>query len=381
MANRILFDLEATQPNVSSKRHGGGIYGEIVLRKLVEKKADLVAYYNSEKWLNPEIEQIIRQASIPLLDVHGTTLRDLAEKSKADFLYSCLPEKFHFDSGLRIIGTLHGLRHLEMPYDSEMTRYPHVSLSNRLKYSIRNIWPWLVMRFNRWKHYDFYLKPQIDFIVVSNFTLNSLRDFYPCFADRDIKVFYSPSTTLEMPIPQEPAADYPYFLMVSGDRWLKNPIRAIIALENLFDAGKLQGIKVHITGLKNLSDIKYEFRYPERFIAMGYVDDDELQRQYRDCYGFIYPSLNEGFGYPPVEAMRFGAPIAASNMCSIPEVCGDAALYFDPYSVKEMEEAIMKLTDPKERERLKANALKRYDFITAKQNKDLEAFADYLMNA
>lgn len=47
MSHKILFDLVNTQPSISGKRHGGGIYGEIVFRKLVEKGADLVAYYDS----------------------------------------------------------------------------------------------------------------------------------------------------------------------------------------------------------------------------------------------------------------------------------------------------------------------------------------------
>lgn len=380
MSHKILFDLVNTQPSISGKRHGGGIYGEIVFRKLVEKGADLVAYYDSQRWLNPDIADIIDRSGIKLLDINKCTLRQVAEESGADILYTCLPGKYHLASGIKVLGTLHGLRHLEMPYDDDMTLYPNISRSHRLKYLIRNIMPSLVTWFNRRKQYNFLLSHAVDFVVVSNFTLHSVRSFYPCFAERNIKVFYSPSTTLDIPIPEGPAAAYPYFLMVSGNRWEKNTIRAIRAFEKLFDEGKLDGIKVHITGLKSLDMLRYNYRHPERFVAMGYVDDDELQRQYRDCYAFVYPSLNEGFGYPPVEAMRFGAPIAASNACSIPEVCGDAALYFNPTDVEEMSRQIEMLTDPSVRGRLHDAALARYDYITERQTRDLNLFADYIMN-
>ncbi len=49
-----------------------------------------------------------------------------------------------------------------------------------------------------------------------------------------------------------------------------------------------------------------------------------------------YPSLYEGFGFPPLEAMQYGTAVLASNVSSIPEVCGDAALYIDPYDEKDI---------------------------------------------
>jgi glycosyltransferase involved in cell wall biosynthesis len=61
-------------------------------------------------------------------------------------------------------------------------------------------------------------------------------------------------------------------------------------------------------------------------------DDALLARTYRGASAFIYPSLYEGFGIPPLEAMSSGCPVIAANVSSIPEVCGDAAAYFDPAS-------------------------------------------------
>ncbi|MDB4991686.1 MAG: glycosyl transferase, group 1 family protein [Myxococcaceae bacterium] len=63
---------------------------------------------------------------------------------------------------------------------------------------------------------------------------------------------------------------------------------------------------------------------------VGYVSDGELRALYENAALFVFPSLYEGFGLPPLEAMAFDCPVVASNAASIPEVCGEAALYFEP---------------------------------------------------
>jgi glycosyltransferase involved in cell wall biosynthesis len=61
--------------------------------------------------------------------------------------------------------------------------------------------------------------------------------------------------------------------------------------------------------------------------------------------GFVFPSQWEGFGIPALEAMGSGCPVAISQVASLPEVCGDAALYFDPASVDSMAEALVRLVE------------------------------------
>jgi glycosyltransferase involved in cell wall biosynthesis len=68
----------------------------------------------------------------------------------------------------------------------------------------------------------------------------------------------------------------------------------------------------------------------------GPVPDAQLRALYEHAAVFVFPSLYEGFGIPPLEAMLCGCPVAASNASSIPEVCGDAAGYFDPHNIDDM---------------------------------------------
>ena len=73
---------------------------------------------------------------------------------------------------------------------------------------------------------------------------------------------------------------------------------------------------------------------------VGYVSDAELRALYEHAAAFVHPSLFEGFGLPPLEAMALGCPVISSNAASLPEVCGDAAVYFDPANLDEMQAAI-----------------------------------------
>lgn len=68
--------------------------------------------------------------------------------------------------------------------------------------------------------------------------------------------------------------------------------------------------------------------------------DGILRSLYQQAVAFVYPSLYEGFGFPPLEAMTYGCPTLAANASSIPEITGNAALLFDPYSVEDLIEKI-----------------------------------------
>ncbi|HLE63313.1 MAG TPA: glycosyltransferase family 1 protein [Pyrinomonadaceae bacterium] len=90
------------------------------------------------------------------------------------------------------------------------------------------------------------------------------------------------------------------------------------------------------------------------------VSDGLLAALYRDSIALVYPSLYEGFGIPPLEAMQCGTPVVAANRSSIPEVVGDAAILFDPYHEEELAEILVALVrQPEIREPLISRGTKR----------------------
>lgn len=121
---KLLFNLERTQPTATVKRHGGGIYGEIVFKRIVERGLPVEAVYDSSKWLNPEIEALCRDNKIPLHDLSGKSMQQLVDETKADVFYTPLqlPELARL-TGCRIVSTIHGLRDLELPADKFAFRY------------------------------------------------------------------------------------------------------------------------------------------------------------------------------------------------------------------------------------------------------------------
>ena len=77
-----------------------------------------------------------------------------------------------------------------------------------------------------------------------------------------------------------------------------------------------------------------------RIILTGHLSDDDLVGLYKNAELFVFPSIYEGFGLPPLEAMACGCPVISSTAASLPEVCGEAALYCDPFSVDDIAEKI-----------------------------------------
>lgn len=83
----------------------------------------------------------------------------------------------------------------------------------------------------------------------------------------------------------------------------------------------------------------------EDVIVTGYVSDEELANLYRHCFAFVYPTWYEGFGLPVLEAMNFNKPVIASNVTSIPEITGDAAILTTPGDVEGLAEGMRRLEE------------------------------------
>ena len=115
-------------------------------------------------------------------------------------------------------------------------------------------------------------------------------------------------------------------------------IKAIISEYDIMIVGKKNGF---ITGDAAVEQLASQLG--NRVIFTGHVNDSVLAQYYANAAALVFPSLYEGFGLPPVEAMACGCPVIVSNQASLPEVCGNAALYCDPYNCDDIADKIMSL--------------------------------------
>jgi glycosyltransferase involved in cell wall biosynthesis len=104
-------------------------------------------------------------------------------------------------------------------------------------------------------------------------------------------------------------------------------------------AGKKDGFITNDTNLFQLIDATPELTNNITFT--GFVNVDDMDTLYSGASLFVFPSLYEGFGLPPLEAMLNNCPVIVSNAASLPEICGDAVLYFNPYHPKDLADKIL----------------------------------------
>lgn len=98
-------------------------------------------------------------------------------------------------------------------------------------------------------------------------------------------------------------------------------------------------------GFKDIFDTVHRLSLEQEVIFTGYVSDAEKKYLYLHADLFVYPSLYEGFGIPPLEAMNYGCPVITSNISSLPEVIGDAGIMIDPHNVNALVSAIKKVSN------------------------------------
>ena len=137
----------------------------------------------------------------------------------------------------------------------------------------------------------------------------------------------------------------PFFLFVGSRRGYKNFKLLVMAYASSSQLLKNLDFVCFGGGCFNSEERRFfeEQKIPLERIRQVSGNDALLSQYYKNALFFVYPSLYEGFGIPPLEAMSHGCPVACSNTSSIPEVVGDAALMFDPYSVESIQYSLEKL--------------------------------------
>ncbi|CAM3382101.1 glycosyl transferase family 1 [Pseudomonas floridensis] len=228
-------------------------------------------------------------------------------------------------------------------HDINYVRFPQ-SYTRLFRLAYRTITPILLSRIKT-------------LVTSSSFSRGEISRFY---GFPESKVLIVPAAVNDSFRPRNVHADAPkYLLAVSSPAAHKNFNRMIQAFLSLRDHNDLQ---LHIVGAAtgifadpNLQ--RLACRDP-RIRFLGRLSDAELIEQYQRATAFVFPSLYEGFGIPPLEAQACGCPVLAANAASIPEVLQASALYFDPLDVSHMAAAMHRvLVDAPLRDALRLHGL------------------------
>ncbi|MGH0508186.1 glycosyltransferase family 4 protein [Bacillus paranthracis] len=200
--------------------------------------------------------------------------------------------------------------------------------------------------------FNFVSKKADKIITVSDFTKNEYLS-YVNEGDRDkVNVIYNGVDTTWYLNKQK--VETKYMVYVGNVKPHKNLLRLIKAFKsikdeiphNLIIIGKRDGfITPDNTVLGEAEEI------PDRIHFTGYLEDNELREVVASADFLVYPSLYEGFGLPPLEAMACGCPVLASKAASIPEVCKDYVEYVDPYDINDIANGILNLANNDEKKR------------------------------
>lgn len=142
------------------------------------------------------------------------------------------------------------------------------------------------------------------------------------------------------------------YVLSLGSRDPRKNVAALISAWGQIPAAAKNGRRLIVAGGSHATFSSEKLKgYFEDVLFPGYIKDEDLPALYSHADCFVYPSLYEGFGLPPLEAMACGCPVVVSDRGSLPEVCGDAALYVDPTNPSAIASAIVSvLTDNRLRE-------------------------------
>ncbi len=209
---------------------------------------------------------------------------------------------------------------------------PAPLMKRRQLVSMHDATPFRFPRTYRWVFVAFYFamyfllsRTALQLVTVSRFSAQDLGEILRIPPSRFIVAGCAADSLVGVD-PTEPA------LGVTGDQYLvvgtmaqhKNLVAPVTAVAE-------SGRKVVVVGASGNDKVFTESSSLDRHaVIAGRLSDAELVWLYRNSRALIFPSKYEGFGLPPLEAQTFGCPVVSSDAASLPEVCGDGALYFDP---------------------------------------------------
>ena len=404
--NRIFFDCSASQPSGMMKINGGGEYSLKVLQKVLDKQSndmELVVGISAQKEERKELVTMVQSAvncgkRASIYRYHNLdALSDFLNKGKFTKVY--FPVLYPSFSGLRLnpqIAVIGGILDLSSVAYNELGYQPGMLFEKgdgfdwlRVKKIQRCLDKKVKTKEDILQHKRlFELTDSIEIYTLSEYSKSSI-EYHLDVKGRVRQVYWAPlkespklQENTEIILDKYLVVRKKFFLMNSVSRYTKNCFRMAMAFDELLERGQLEGeYKIVMLGAtpEYQAYMNRRLKHPKSFVFDNYVDAEILEVMYKEAYALCYPSMVEGFGYPPVEAMRYNTLVLCSSAMSIPEICGDAAIYFNPFDETSMQIAILEALDDRYSNLLKEKIVARYKYITNRQEEDLNKLCDWIM--
>lgn len=397
----ILFDLLSTQPFGLVKYNGGAEYTkQIFLALLLNAKIDCKIYgiFNSAISLDDDIVQKCEENMVELIDVCNCNIEKLVAEKEIHLFFIGIAQRwfnYYIPKNVNIYCAILDVTEIEIVYSKPMLAVSirfndrPIHFNDRVKFLVKKLYFNAYIKYIKRvklkllnKYISFFSRLDLSrcrFLTISEhskYTILSLFSDY--LSNNVIDVFWPPPTTLSSLLCENPdLVDKKYWLLINAGRRDKNAwsvIRELNKIKDFYDKYTL----VIVGNIQN-TIIENEISNNSSVYQRNYVSRQELEWLYKKASLFIYPSFAEGFGLPPVEAMKYGTPVLASATSSIMEVCGDAVMYFCPYSQLELRARLYYLFK-NDTEAIGIKSLERYNYIFNRQKNDLQSVISQILD-
>ncbi|EIT7143535.1 glycosyltransferase family 4 protein [Vibrio vulnificus] len=205
---------------------------------------------------------------------------------------------------------------------------------------------WFSTYYSLWYGFSYFIMTKLcqRVLTVSHFSKDEILKFYPGLNGK-ISVVYNEIPQIKQNLSKVEVSK-PYVLLVSS----LDPRKNILKFVESFAEASFINIDLYIAGGGSASFSKMNYvQKSDNIKVLGYVSDQRLNELYSNAKLFVYPSLYEGFGLPPVEALSYRCPILVSDIGSLREVCGDYDFYFDPKSKLSIKEKLIDVLSSEEK--------------------------------
>lgn len=381
---RVLFDLISVQGRIN----GGAEYTKRVFEELCTVPGlKLYGLYNSGEVFKLEKFEYFSEKCLSVLDINNSgSIAEIVENNQIDCVFIGIMQRYlgmDLEAiGCRVVVTIHDLGDQEIE-DNSLYKLAHFEFDKKASLHrwrikmLMSIWGINIISKKNLSAFDahkgFLLKDTTSIITDSDYSKWSIKYNIQYLGDKEINVLFPPLKTPAQVSENKRIASlvkkgHPYFLVLSAERWTKNVNIVFEVFKRVLEDHP--EYRLVTTGIK-------ESLFPEH-IALPYTSAGELEYVIKNAAALVYASMMEGFGYPPLEAMKYGTPVICSNVTSLSEVACGGSIAFSPMYKTDLYRAFNEFLSS-DRRMLRDKAYKWYEQVRARQESDLQGILKLIL--